>query len=723
MVGQFAPFLEIFARAASAYGAIQELVEANSAQAKAAARCETVHEYDIHGKEIILEHISFSYPARPTVKALDGLSLKIRPGQFTAIVGTSGGGKSTLVSLLLRIYGYSGHIMVGSEELRTLSVRSVRSQVSVLDQNCVLFSGSVLENICHGLTDQELSEDERVSRAKQAATDASVTFDLHTRIDNTRQLSGGEKQRVCLARALIRRPAVLILDEPTSALDSQSQEKVVQAVKRAVSNGTTVLMIAHRLSTVLEADCVCVVGNGHVLEEGTPHELAMGNSVFRELLDAQDASFDAVSSGSTSTAASSADSPLEETEAKEQTANETVADEDTDPRTRQTFGTLLRLTRPERPIIIAGMSAAAISGSIILGEALVFGNLVQLLNSGKNDARFQHEADFSCLMFFVLACIALVAYVSSGTAMGVASAKLTARIQALVLRNLLQLDVEWYSQPGRSAHELSLRLVKDSGDLASLSGVALGSICSIIVSVLGGIILAHAIAWKIAIVLLSTLPIILAAGYVRSRMLAISETRQRTAYGGATALAIESCRNKRTVNQLGLESFVLQRYFSALETPHKASRAFTVLCNALLASSFAITYFVYALAYWWGSLQVRKGHYSQKQFFTVLPALLFSAQAAGQLFSLSPEIVRAKTATASIFRLLAFQPTILDRKPSVDVRSDKSPPPSSPERLQDPQPAIEFKDVAFSYPSNPSHMSLKDVNLTVWKGQTVAFVG
>lgn len=135
--------------------------------------------------------------------------------------------------------------------------------------------------------------------------------------------------------------------------------------------------------------------------------------------------------------------------------------------------------------------------------------------------------------------------------------------------------------------------------LTQAKGVALGTIFTVFTSVSGGIILAHVIAWKIAIVLLAAVPIMLASGYIRLRMLAKSETRHRSAYSDATGLAIEACRSRKTVTILGLEEFILNRYHDSLQKRHKEGYSFTFFCNTLLAFSLAITYFVYALAYWW----------------------------------------------------------------------------------------------------------------------------
>jgi ABC-type multidrug transport system fused ATPase/permease subunit len=362
-------------------------------------------------------------------------------------------------------------------------------------------------------------------------------------------------------------------------------------------------MIAHRLSTVVEADHVAVVSDGRVVEEGTPADLSKEGTIFRKLLDAQNTRLVATqpkpkSPSAISAASAMSDSSKFEVEQTKMT-NSDGENSSIQPTLRQLATTFLQLSEPEHLLIIIGLLASTISGCIILGEAIVFGNLVQLLNTGRSDLNFQDDANFYCLMFFVVALVALASYMTSGAAFGIASSRLTARVQTTLLERILHLDIAWFSAPGRSVHELTSSLSKDSGDLACLSGIALGTIFTVVVSVLGGIILAHVIAWKITVVLLAAVPVMLASGYIRLRLLAKTETRQRTAYREATALAIECCRSRKTVTALRLEDFCLTRYHEALRAPYKAGLTSSVFCNTLLAFSLTITYFVYALAYWW----------------------------------------------------------------------------------------------------------------------------
>ncbi|KAI7619621.1 multidrug resistance-like protein, partial [Hortaea werneckii] len=537
------------------------------------------------------------------------------------------------------------------------------------------------------------------------------------------QISGGQRQRICLARALIRRPAFLVLDEPTAALDAVNELGVMEAIKNAKSTGCTVLMIAHRLSTVVDADHVVVMCDGSIVEQGTPQGLAEAGGTFKSLLNAQNTTVVSDSSAESST------DDLAQVAAKRETAekgptiqygNLSSASEETVEAQKplsalQILAHVWHIIRPDLSITCLGLGASMTSGALLLGEAIIFGHLIQLLNEGVGNANFTDRANFLCLMFFVLALIALLAWVTSGTAFGATSARSVERIQKQLFRTLLDLDLTWYAQSERSVGQLMSAFTKDSGDLSCLSGPVLGTIFTTSTSMIGGTVLALAVAWKIAVVLLAAVPVVLAAGYTRLQVLNSADNRRRSAYRSATGFAVQVCQSRRTVAVYGLEDRVLEKYHGMLRLPFKKSQVFTAWSNILLAASFAITYFVYALAYWWGSKLVRRGEYSGLEFFIVLPALLFSAQSSGQLFSLSPEIARARAAARSIFQLLSQQPVqTMDncKQHASDIDDDKS--------KSDEGAGIRFDNVAFSYPTDPGTAVLQNLSIAAQSGQTIA---
>ncbi len=248
-----------------------------------------------NGKEIIgFDSIDFQYPQRRK-NVLSGLSLHIPPGQFAAFVGSSGCGKSTMISLLERFYDPSlGTITFANEAIPSFSTRFYRRQISLVQQEPTLFQGSIRENIAIGVDHAEdktpATEDQIIEACKQAnAWDfiQSLPEGLGTRCGSRGlQLSGGQKQRIAIARALIRKPRLLLLDEATSALDTES-ERLVQAALAKAAEGRTTIAVAHRLSTIKNADVIFVFGEGNIVEMGTHAELLRLRGRYFAMCEAQ----------------------------------------------------------------------------------------------------------------------------------------------------------------------------------------------------------------------------------------------------------------------------------------------------------------------------------------------------------------------------------------------------------------------------------------------------
>ncbi|XP_014915209.1 mitochondrial potassium channel ATP-binding subunit [Poecilia latipinna] len=235
-------------------------------------------------------NISFSYPTRPGHEVLKKFSLTLPPCKTVAIVGESGGGKSTVASLLERFYDpTNGVVMLDGLDIRTLDLAWLRGQViGFINQEPVLFGSSIMENIRFGKPDA--TDAEVISAAKQSNAHRFIMSfpDGYNTMVGERgvALSGGQKQRIAIARALIKNPSILVLDEATSALDAESERVVQEALNRA-TRGRTVLIIAHRLSTIQGADLICVMSNGRIVEAGTHLELLSKGGLYSDLIRRQ----------------------------------------------------------------------------------------------------------------------------------------------------------------------------------------------------------------------------------------------------------------------------------------------------------------------------------------------------------------------------------------------------------------------------------------------------
>ena len=256
-------------------------------------------EVDIHEKEtnaqitfgtIDLQDIHFSYPSRPSVEILKGISFTIEPGQKIAIVGTSGTGKSTLAQLMMRFYEPSqGKIKMGDYAIQDLSVGDWRKMVALVPQEVLLFGGSIRENIAYGkpgASEEEIQQAAEQAYAKEFIESFPEKYDTLVG-ERGVKLSGGQRQRIAIARAILKDPKFLILDEATSALDSESEKWVQSALEELMKNRTS-LIIAHRLSTIRSADKIIVMESGKIVEMGSHENLmAKKQGVYQKMVKLQ----------------------------------------------------------------------------------------------------------------------------------------------------------------------------------------------------------------------------------------------------------------------------------------------------------------------------------------------------------------------------------------------------------------------------------------------------
>ncbi|DBA78719.1 TPA: hypothetical protein ACH3X1_008631 [Trebouxia sp. C0004] len=287
---------DVFSALTAAVGAADKVVELMQQQPGVPPHG-ALQPADFAGR-VELDSVAFSYPARPEVPVLNGLSLKVNPGEVVALVGPSGGGKSSIVKLVERFYLPSaGAVRMDGRDVGVYDEKWLRRRVAIVSQEPTLYARSIRRNICYGLeledgvaaeevpTSSEIEEAARLANAHDFIMDLPQGYDTDCG-DKGVALSGGQKQRIAIARALVRKPTVLLLDEATSALDADSEAVVQEALDRMMRNHT-VLVIAHRLSTIQNADRILVINKGVVVEDGSHDQLLEAGGVYSTLVRRQ----------------------------------------------------------------------------------------------------------------------------------------------------------------------------------------------------------------------------------------------------------------------------------------------------------------------------------------------------------------------------------------------------------------------------------------------------
>ncbi|KAL4928512.1 ABC transporter ATP-binding protein [Aspergillus undulatus] len=562
-------------------------------------------------------------------------------------------------------------------------------------------------------------------------------------------ISGGQKQRISIARALVKSPQILILDEATASLDSATEMRVQQALESAAA-GRTLVTIAHRLSTIKNADNIIVMRQGKLIEQGSHSELLAADGAYAELVRLQNLNVNASQVGDASSSArpsldsttlekekvaevtsvqddeENSSSPSKEKE-KKPTDDEPVATERSASSTTKAVGSLFR---PYSLALLIAITGAVVIGGTYCASAVIFGNVVGKLSACEEGQSIRDAGKFWGLMFFVLAIIEFFANLISWSLFGWIAEQLIYKVRVLSLRSILEQKLEWHE--ARTPAGLLSLIVKDSNALNGLTGSVICTILSILVNLVAAIVMTHIIAWRIALVCLSVVPLLLGAGYMRIFTLSRFEERHNEAFARSLGITVEAVTSIKTVHALSIESEVLSTYRRSLQGPIREITGQSAFTNLWLAVGYGLSNFVYALAYWWGAKNIIAGRYTQTQFFIVQLALLVSSQLWGQMFALAPDVSRAVQATRRLLNLLDLGSTKKLSAPittplSKDLESTTHPDEKPPPPPSDPKAraglSVSFKGVQFTYPARPDTQVLHGLDLSIAPGQFAALVG
>ncbi|KAH9734967.1 ABC transporter B family member 1 [Citrus sinensis] len=735
-LAQAAPSISAFAKAKVAAAKIFRIIDHKPSIDR---NSESGLELDSVSGLIELKHVDFSYPSRPEVRILNNFSLTVPAGKTIALVGSSGSGKSTVVSLIERFYdptsGWKkkegklllfclikllvcklavnfckfyetciGQVLLDGHDIKSLKLRWLRQQIGLVSQEPALFATTIKENILLGRPDADLNEIEEAARVANAYSFIIKLPDgFDTQVgERGVQLSGGQKQRIAIARAMLKNPAILLLDEATSALDSESEKLVQEALDRFMI-GRTTLVIAHRLSTIRKADVVAVLQQGSVSEIGTHDELiAKGENVSSPII-ARNSSYGRspysrrLSDFSTSDFSLSLDATYpsyrhEKLAFKEQASS---------------FWRLAKMNSPEWVYALVGSVGSVICGSLNAFFAYVLSAIMSVYYNPDHAYMIREIAKY-CYLLIGLSSAELLFNTLQHSFWDIVGENLTKRVREKMLAAVLKNEIAWFDQEENESARIAARLALDANNVRSAIGdriqVIVQNTALMLVACTAGFVL----QWRLALVLIAVFPVVVAA--TKMFMKGFSGDME-AAHSKATQLAGEAIGNVRTVAAFNSELMIVGLFSSNLQTPLR--RCFWK--GQIAGSGYGVAQFClyasYALGLWYSSWLVKHGISDFSKTIRVFMVLMVSANGAAETLTLAPDFIKGGRAMRSVFDLL-------DRKTEIEPDDPDATP--VPDRLRG---EVELKHVDFSYPSRPDIPIFRDLSLRARAGKTLALVG
>ncbi|PAN17166.1 hypothetical protein PAHAL_3G110300 [Panicum hallii] len=736
-LGQASPSMKAFA---AGQAAAYKMLETINREPEIDAYSTTGRKLDDIQGDIEFREVYFSYPTRPDEQIFRGFSLAIQSGTTVALVGQSGSGKSTVISLIERFYDPQlGEVLIDGVDLKEFQLRWIRSKIGLVSQEPVLFDASIRDNIAYGKDD---ATDEEIRAAAELAN-ASKFIDkmpqgLSTSVgEHGTQLSGGQKQRIAIARAILKNPRILLLDEATSALDTESERIVQEALDRVMTNRTTVI-VAHRLSTVRNADTIAVIHRGSVVEKGSHHELVRDpEGAYSQLIRLQEASHASEGTNYQSKSIRKGDSGI--CAGKQTPTNQSAtirspqnnsrnhslsvsfsvpleidvqdrssknADEEIEQEV--TLSRLASLNKPEIPVLILGSIASAVSGVIFPIFAVLLSNVIKAFYEPPRVLR--KDAEFWSSMFLVFGAVYFLSLPLGSYLFSVAGCKLIRRIRLMTFEKVVNMEIEWFDYPENSSGAIGARLSADAAKVRGLVGDALQLAVQNSATLVAGLVIAFISNWELSLIILALIPLIGLNGWIQMKFIQGFSADAKLMYEEASQVANDAVSSVRTVASFSAEEKVMDLYKKKCEGPLRAGIRTGIINGIGFGVSIFLLFGVYAASFYAGARLVEDGKTTFPKVFMVFLALSMAAIGVSHTSTLTSDSSKAKSAVSSIF-------AIMDRKSRIDPSDDAG------VTLEPLSGDIEFQHVRFRYPTRPDVQIFQDLCLTIQSGKTVALVG
>ncbi|KAD4180278.1 hypothetical protein E3N88_28869 [Mikania micrantha] len=713
---------------------LNHFTEASVAASRIFLRIDRIPEINIDDKNglipdtinglIEFQSIEFTYPSRPSCIILKDFNLKIEAGTTVALVGASGSGKSTAIALVQRFYDVDrGVVRIDGMDIKKVQLKWLRAQMGLVSQEHALFGTSIKENIMFGKIDATMEE---VIAAATAANAHNFIRQLpegyETKVVGERGalLSGGQKQRIAIARAIIKNPVILLLDEATSALDSES-EKLVQNALDQASMGRTTLVVAHKLTTIQNADEIVVMSDGSVIEQGSHTYLInskTGHYARLVKLQRQFSSFNEHENINSSMVRSSA-SRLSTSKSSPAICESPMPYNDThlllaSNHAPPSFSRLLLLNSPEWRQGLVGSLAAASFGAVQPIYALTIGGMISAFfvkNHEEMNARIRNYS----IIFCSLAVISILVNILQHYNFAYMGEQLTKRIRLKMLEKIFTFEPAWFDDEHNASSVLCSRLSNEASMVKSLVADRMSLLIQTASGVLIAMVMGLVVAWKLALVMIAVQPLTILCFYARKVLLSTMSANFIRYQNKSTQIAVEAVYNHRIVTSFGSLEIVLQLFDKAQDGPRREGRKKAWLAGIGIGLAQGLTFICWALDFWYGGKLVDAGDISAGDVFKTFFILISTGKVIADAGSMTSDIAKGSTAVASVFSIFDRQSLISSNVPD-GIEGGGA-------KLEKLKGEIQIKKVDFKYPCRPDNPILREFCLEVKSGTSIGLVG